>query len=477
MTMRGIASIGTYLPRLRLSRAAIADALGWLVPGIPAKGHRALAYWDENSTTMGVEAARIALRSVPEIPSRVVFVTSSPVYAEPQNAATVHRALRLPASVPAQDASGSGRGCLIALAQQLEGSGAGMVVAADRHGGPAGSISETRFSDGAAAVVVGGNDLLFEYLAVAHLTSAFIDRYRPTGRQASVNWEERWVREEGVLKQVPVVIGDALQKAGIEPAAVRHLVMPLTIAGTGQAVARACGLARASIAETLVDHCGDIGSGHALLMLGHAAEQMAAGDVVVVAQFGQGATALVLRKTARGLDGASAVSSQLDNGVVEENYLKLPLLGGALEWERGLRGRSVAGEALSTAHRYEEALLGFLGERSVQDGEVRFPPTGAGATEQWPLADRTGRLATITADRLAFSPHPPSCYGLVDFDGGGRLMMDVTDPDASALGVGDPVRFVFRVHDADPVTGHVRYFWKAVGANQPGGEAAAWQAA
>lgn len=99
--MRGIASIGTYLPQLRLSRAAIADALGWLVPGIPAKGHRTLAYWDENSTTMGVEAARIALKSASETLARLAFFTSSPVYAELRNAATVHRAERLPASVPA----------------------------------------------------------------------------------------------------------------------------------------------------------------------------------------------------------------------------------------------------------------------------------------------------------------------------------------------------------------------------------------
>jgi 3-hydroxy-3-methylglutaryl CoA synthase len=475
--MRGITSIGTYLPRLRMSRAAIAGALGWLVPGISAKGHRASAYWDENSTTMGVEAARIALRSIPETPSRLAFVTSSPVYAEPQNAATVHRALRLPASVPAQDVAGAGRGCLTALAQQLDGRGVGIVVAADRHVGPAGSAFETRFADGAAAAIVGEDDLLFEYLAVSDLTSAFVDRYRPAGRHASVNWEERWIREEGVLKQVPVVIGSALQKAGIEPNAVRHLVMPSTIAGTGSAVARACGLANASVAETLLDRCGDIGSGHTLLMLAHASERMAPDDIVIVAQFGQGATALVLKRTARAMDLTATVSGQLDNGIVEENYLKLPLLAGTLEWERGLRGRNFSGEALSTAHRYEDALLGFLGERSGHDGEVRFPPTGAEEMEHWPLADRGGRIATITADQLAFSLHPPSCYGLVDFDGGGRLMMDITDPRASAIGVGDPVRFVFRVHDADPATGHVRYFWKAVGADQPDREAVAWQAA
>ncbi|MGO4841294.1 Zn-ribbon domain-containing OB-fold protein, partial [Rhizobiaceae sp. 2RAB30] len=101
-----------------------------------------------------------------------------------------------------------------------------------------------------------------------------------------------------------------------------------------------------------------------------------------------------------------------------------------------------------------------------KSGNVRFPPTGAGEVEPWPLAGRNGRIASFTADQLAFSPSPPSCYGLVDYDGGGRLMMDFSDADASSLHVGDPVRFAFRIHDIDPATGYVRYFWKAVSTGQ-----------
>jgi uncharacterized OB-fold protein len=52
----------------------------------------------------------------------------------------------------------------------------------------------------------------------------------------------------------------------------------------------------------------------------------------------------------------------------------------------------------------------------------------------------------------------------VDFNGGGRLMMEFTDPDAANLYSGDPVRFVFRIKDLDERTGYRRYFWKAVAA-------------
>src|SRR4029077_21287234 len=59
----GILAFGAYLPRLRLSRRAIAEANGWFNPALKAqgKGERAMCNWDEDVVTMAVEAARDAL--------------------------------------------------------------------------------------------------------------------------------------------------------------------------------------------------------------------------------------------------------------------------------------------------------------------------------------------------------------------------------------------------------------------------------
>ena len=59
--MPGIVSYGAYIPYWRLSRAAIAATLG----SGGGKGSRSVASYDEDSTSLGVEAARIALRSAP----------------------------------------------------------------------------------------------------------------------------------------------------------------------------------------------------------------------------------------------------------------------------------------------------------------------------------------------------------------------------------------------------------------------------
>ena len=59
--MNGIVACGAYLPYFRLDRKAIGDSLG-----APAdKGTRSVASYDEDTTSMAVEAARAARRSAP----------------------------------------------------------------------------------------------------------------------------------------------------------------------------------------------------------------------------------------------------------------------------------------------------------------------------------------------------------------------------------------------------------------------------
>lgn len=53
------------------------------------------------------------------------------------------------------------------------------------------------------------------------------------------------------------------------------------------------------------------------------------------------------------------------------------------------------------------------------------------------MADATGTIQTFTIDRLAYSPSPPVIFAVVDFDGGGRLPVEIcTTPDQIAVGDG-----------------------------------------
>ena len=95
--MRGLLAWGAYVPYARLDRKAIAAALG----ASAGSGVRAVASYDEDSTSMGVEAARAALRAASVTPEAVYFATADPAYLDKTNATAIHAALDLPASAAA----------------------------------------------------------------------------------------------------------------------------------------------------------------------------------------------------------------------------------------------------------------------------------------------------------------------------------------------------------------------------------------
>lgn len=79
--------------------------------------------------------------------------------------------------------------------------------------------------------------------------------------------------------------------------------------------------------------------------------------------------------------------------------------------------------------------------------------------EPYPFADRRARIATLTLDRLAFSLNPPTVSVVLDFEGGGRFICEMTDCDPDKVAIGDEVEMTFRrMFTADGVH---NYFWKA----------------
>ena len=121
----------------------------------------------------------------------------------------------------------------------------------------------------------------------------------------------------------------------------------------------------------------------------------------------------------------------------------------------------------SAAWRNEEWKFGFVGsQRPHQRGR---PPAalagldeGRGASTTWSrstVADAEATIATYTVDRLAYSPSPPIVFAVLDFDGGGRFPVELTDVDPDAVAIGDRVEMTFRrLYTADGIHD---YFWKA----------------
>src|SRR5581483_9605821 len=180
--MGGLIAYGAYVPYFRLQRASIAAALG----SGGGKGTRAVASYDEDSTSMAVEAARIALRGLTDSRSvrQLFFATATPAYLDKTNATAIHAALSLPEEALAVDMLGSvrsGVGALIAAAQSPVPT---LVTTSDVRTGLPGGADERDGGDGAAALVFGGDGdqpVIAELVAHASATDEFLDRWRVPG--------------------------------------------------------------------------------------------------------------------------------------------------------------------------------------------------------------------------------------------------------------------------------------------------------
>ena len=89
-----------------------------------------------------------------------------------------------------------------------------MLVASDARLTRAGSPQETTYGDGAAALLLGPSSptALATVLAARSVASDFVDHYRMSGAHFDYALEERWVRDE-LLLRMPNVVAELLAEA------------------------------------------------------------------------------------------------------------------------------------------------------------------------------------------------------------------------------------------------------------------------
>ena len=464
--MRGIISGSGYIPHYRLDRSQISAFLG--TGG--GKGRRAVASFDEDSTTMGFEAARRCLRSSTIVPESLLFATVSPAYADRTNATAIHAALRLPASAAAIDMNGSVRSTSGALRLSLNGHGVALVVAADTRGGWPTSPDEASGGDSGAAVLVGSESdgaVIAEHLGSATCTDEFVDRWRQPGETRSKLWEERF----GEVKYL-----DCGQRAWADALLAASLattdVTTVAISGLHSRAAKALA-GRLKVRVTLNDRSdviGNSGAAQPLMLLIDALEQAAPGDVIALVVLSDGAEVHLFRTTGA-LASWQGSSRRNGTGVAAQagGGQDVPY-GKFLSWRAAIsveppRRPEPARASSSAADRNEAWKFGFVASRDLATGQISLPPSrmteagSSGGLEPVPMADVLGTIATFTIDRLAYSPSPPIAFGIVDFDGGGRFPIELTDVRPEDVKIGGRVEMTFRrLGSSDGIH---NYFWKA----------------
>lgn len=470
----GILAAGFYAPRLRLDRAVVARAHRWMAPGLKrlGKGSRAMANWDEDAITMGVEAARLALAARPDAaPETLTLCSTTLPFADRSNAGVVRSALGLPQNVSALDVAGSLRSGSTALLRALTGSGAGpaLVIASDRRIPKPASPQELLAGDGSAAILVGQGEPVARLLANETASVDFVDHFRETGRDADYAWEERWVRDEGFMKLVPPLLEAVCTKAGRTLLDVSTFIMPSPLPGVARSLSKRIGLEKAHF-DPLQEEIGELGTAQSLALLARALSDAKPGETILLANFASGVDAFLFEVT-EAISRPNARPSLPLPGRKEEDYLKYLSFTEQLEPEWGMRAEMDTKAALSAFYRAETMVTGFEGGICSACGTRQFPkaricvnPNCAAVDTQddFRFADIPAEVASFTADWLSYYPSPPFQFGHVTFEGGGKVLMEFTDADAGSLEVGQPLKMVFRIKDKDPKRGFRRYFWKAV---------------
>lgn len=476
--MVGIISYGAYIPRYRLNRKTILKAMGWFnAVGLP--GEKAVANYDEDSITMAVAAATNCLRGFNrEEIDGLYFATTTAPYKEGHNAGIIANALNLRNNIRTADFTSttkSGTSALLAASEAIKARSIqkALVCVADNRLGKMGSTQEYLFGDGAAAFLVGEEGVIAKIEDSYSLSLNFIDHRRTQKDLFDRSWEDRWIRDEGYLKFIPQLISELLQKCNLSAENITKLIYTCPYAREHADIGKKLGIASEKLQNNLIAEMGDTGSAYALIMLIAALEEAKPNDKLLVANYGSGGDALcfTITENITGMADRKGVKAYLSAKKELDSYEKYTVFRNIVPLEVGIRGEEIAFTQLSTLFRERKNVISLCGSKCKKCGTPQYPAQRicvnpncetVDQMEEYCFSDKKACLFTYTGDSLAASLNPPAIYGIVDFEGGGRFMFDITDCELDSLKVGMPLQMSFRRKYADESRGVYGYYWKTV---------------
>jgi 3-hydroxy-3-methylglutaryl CoA synthase len=454
--------------------------MGWFAPGLfgAARGERSMANWDEDCLTMAVAASRDALVGMDKAKLDGIYLASTTLpFSDRDNAGVVKSALNLRDGIVSADFASSLKAGTTALMTALESVKSAdrnqiLVAASDKRRTKAASNDEMMFGDGSGALVVGNDSAIAEYLGGYTTSIDFVDHYRGEDAKFDYNWEQRWIRDEGFSKIYPEVFRGVMDKTEIGVEDISKMIFPCIFGRIQTKLAGSVGAKPDQVADNMHAEVGECGTAHPFIMLAKELETAKPGDIIMVAGFGQGATALMFRVTEniKNLPARTGISGYLANKKTEEIYTKWLQYNNLIETDLGGRGDQDYRTGLSSLFRNRKYIQGFVGGKCKECGTPQIPAKrvcvkpdcgAVDSLEEYEFADKPAKIVTFTADNLAASLDPPAIYGMIQFEGGGRTMIDFTDCSLDDVEVGVSMKMTFRKSYSDPRRGFTGYFWKA----------------
>jgi 3-hydroxy-3-methylglutaryl CoA synthase len=468
--MTGITSFGAYIPFYRLAHKEIARAWG----GRAGDGERAVANVDEDSITMAVEAVRDLLaegdgRDV----DGLLFATTTSPYAEKQASALIATAADLRHDVRTADYTNSLRSATTATLAAVDsvkaGSAANVIItSADTRLAPPKSANERIFGDAASAIAIGRDKVIANLIASHSTVDEMTDVWRASDSQFVSGWEERFSITQGYQRVVRQAVNELFERSAIGPSEITRAIFYAPDAGTLAGTAKSLGLKAEQIPDHLFSTVGNTGSAMPLLVLSSVLEDARAGDKLLVVGYGSGCDALLFEVTdeienAKSKAGLRGVKGHLASKANLDSYERYARFRELIDSEAARRQAPTASAAVILRRR--DDIYRLHGYRCLNCGKIQYPEQRVCIScqakdnfESVRLADKNATLFTFTLDYLNADPDPPTVMSIVDFDGGGRAYLMMTDRNPSEVRIDQQLEMTFRrMYEAE---GFTNYYWK-----------------
>jgi len=438
-------------------------------------GARAVAGYDEDTVTMAVAAALDCLKRGGKAADGLYLATTTAPYKEKLSAAIVAAAADLNEECRTADFTDSLRSGAMALKAAIDAVGAGsvknsMVMAADSRQGAAKGALEQSFGDGAAALTIGTEKVIAELEDSYSVSSDFTDFWRADEDRFVRSAEGRFIDEAGYLPVMQSAITGLLKKSKLAISDFTSVVYYAADARQHAALARRLKLDKTQVQDPLYSNIGNTGAAAAFLMLAAALEKAEAGERLLFAAWGDGADVFIFRVTGeiKKFQKKPVVSRQLA-GKTAISY------GQYLSW-RGLVPVEASTlperSALSLQARWRErkAITALYGMKCQKCGTPQYVQIGQAPRvcvncqakdnfEPYKFSDKRAALFSYSIDQLQPTLNPPGVNGVIDFEGGGRMIVELIDCDVDKVKIGMAVEMTYRKMFTS--RGVHNYFWKA----------------
>ena len=465
--MIGIKSYGAYIPVYRLSESELARAWG----GRGGRGERAVANYDEDSITMAVEAAIDCMNGIERhIADGLYFASTTPPYEEKQSASIVAAATDLRDDIFTLDLGNSlraGTGAIKAAHDAIKSGSAKniLVTAADCRLAPPSSEFEPVFGDGAAAFLMGDDDVAVAIEDSYSISSDFLDVWKRSEDAYVRTWEDRFILEHGYGEKLHQVVSELMKKCSLTAKDFAKVVYYAPDARSHGRMVRRLKLDPAQVQDPIFNSVGNTGAAFAPMMLVTALEEAKPGDRILLASYGDGADAFVLQVTDQieKIRDRRGIKRHLESKMPIPNYEKYIRFRNLMQGEAERRPTYIS--SLPMMWRDRKQVFPLHGCKCNQCGNIQFPIQRVCAYcqakddyEEVRLADKKATVFTFSMDERAIEVDPPRVWTIDDFDDGGRIYCVMTDRDPAQVDIGMRVEMTFRkIHEG---AGIHNYFWK-----------------